>query len=89
MFVVDRSLDEVLTMTEQKPKVIPLTRQDDSPILSLNEAAAYLKISKTQALHLIKGKFKGPVLRHARAGHRILIKRSWIDAWLEEAARQD
>ncbi len=76
-------------MSEQKLKAIPLTRPDDSPILSLTEAATYMGVSRSQLLRLIKGKFKGPVLKHRRAGHRILIKRSWINDWMEDTSSQD
>lgn len=75
-------------MNTSVPKVLSVERRDDSPPLSLNEAAKFLGISTTQILRLMKGRFDGPVLRHARAGKRILIKRAWIDAWLEESARQ-
>lgn len=68
--------------------LLPMDRRDDAPPLSLKEAATFLGVSTTQILRLIKGRFDGPVLRHARAGKRILIKRAWIDAWLEESARQ-
>jgi excisionase family DNA binding protein len=75
-------------MTIPNRGITAIGRPDDAPPLSLKEAAKFLGVSTTQILRLIKGKFDGPVLRHARAGKRILIKRAWIDAWLEESARQ-
>lgn len=61
-----------------------MDRRDDSPILNLRQAAAYLGISKTQLLALIHGRFDHcPPFPVARAGERILIRRSWIDEWLE------
>lgn len=54
-------------------------------ILTLNEAAQYLRISKSQMIRLLQGRF-GPAPQHKRAGNRILIRQEWLDEWLERAA---
>jgi hypothetical protein len=47
----------------------------------------YLQVSKAHLSNLMTGKVPGvPVLRHVRAGRRILIKQEWADQWLEAAA---
>jgi len=54
------------------------------PVLTLKQAAEYLRISKTHLSNVIKGKVAGvPPLRHALIGRRILIKRTWAEEWLE------
>jgi excisionase family DNA binding protein len=54
--------------------------------MNLGQAAAYLGVSKAHLSHLINGKVPGvEPLRHFRLGRRILIKREWIDEWLERA----
>jgi excisionase family DNA binding protein len=58
-----------------------------SSVMSLNQAATYLQISKAHLSNVINGKVSGvkPV-RFFRMGRRILIKREWIDEWLNSAA---
>ena len=65
----------------------------ESPVLSLKQAAAYLQVSKAHLSNVINGKVSGvPPVRSFRVGRRVLIKREWIDKWLEtanlEVARQ-
>jgi hypothetical protein len=36
-------------------------------------------------IRLLKGRF-GPAPQHKRAGNRVLIRREWLDEWLERAA---
>jgi excisionase family DNA binding protein len=57
--------------------------------MRLTDAAAYLNISKSHLSNLINGRVPGvPPIRAHRAGRRILIKREWIDEWLEGATRK-
>jgi excisionase family DNA binding protein len=57
-----------------------------TPVMTLKQAAAYLQISKAHLSNVINGKVPGvqPV-RCFRMGRRILIKREWVDQWLEAA----
>jgi excisionase family DNA binding protein len=61
---------------------------EDSEVLTLKEAAAYLRVSKGHLANVIRGKVAGaPPLRHALVGRRILIKREWVHQWLEMTAQ--
>ena len=60
-----------------------------SPVLTLKQAAAYLRISNAHLANVIRGKVPGvPPLNCARIGRRILIKRDWADEWLEKAGQR-
>ena len=58
-------------------------------VMTLAQAAVYLRVSKAHLSNVINGKVPGvkPV-RFFRMGRRVLIKREWIDAWLELADRE-
>jgi excisionase family DNA binding protein len=61
---------------------------DISQVLTLAQAAEHLRISKTHLCNVINGKVPGvPRLRHAQIGRRILIKREWMDEWLDLAGQ--
>ena len=66
-------------MTQQTPQ---------TPVLTLSQAASYLQISKAHLSNVINGKVPGlkPV-RFFRMGRRVLIRREWIDEWLEITAQ--
>lgn len=56
-------------------------------VMTLEQGAGFLQISKAHLSNIINGKVPGvPVIRHARVGRRVLIRREWADAWLEEVA---
>ena len=60
-----------------------------SQVLTLEEAAEYLRISKAHLSNLINGKVAGaPCLRCARIGRRIVIKREWANEWLEKVGQE-
>lgn len=60
-----------------------------SHVLTLDQAANYLRISKAHLSNVINGRVAGvPPLRHAHAGRRILIKRTWADDWLEQMGQE-
>lgn len=53
-------------------------------ILTLKEVAQVLRCSKAHAANLIKGTVKGvPRLEHLSVGRRKLIRREWLDRWME------
>jgi excisionase family DNA binding protein len=54
--------------------------------MNLRQAAAYLQVSRAHLSNVIQGKVFGvPPVRCFRVGRRVLIKREWIDEWLETA----
>jgi excisionase family DNA binding protein len=62
---------------------------EHSQVLTLKEAAAYLRVSKAHLANVINGKVAGALpLRHALVGRRILIRREWVDKWLEMAGQE-
>jgi excisionase family DNA binding protein len=57
--------------------------------MSLKQAAAYLQVSKAHLSNVINGRVLGvPPVRSFRLGRRVLIKREWIEEWLERAGRK-
>ena len=57
---------------------------EHSQVLTLQEAATYLRVSKAHLANVINRKVAGaPPLRHAPVGRRILLRREWVDEWLE------
>jgi excisionase family DNA binding protein len=60
-----------------------------SPVMTLKQAAAYLQVSKAHLSNVVSGKVAAvPPLRCFRIGRRVLIKREWVDNWLETANRE-
>jgi excisionase family DNA binding protein len=53
-------------------------------VMTLAQAALYLRVSKAHLSNVINGKVPGvkPV-RAFRMGRRLLIRREWIDEWME------
>jgi len=60
-------------------------KQPEHPaVLTLEQAATYLQVSKAHLSNVIGGKVPGVTpVRCFRVGRRVLIKREWIDRWLE------
>jgi excisionase family DNA binding protein len=53
-------------------------------VMNLAQAAAYLQVSKAHLSNVINGKVPGiSPFRSVRVGRRVLIKREWLDQWLE------
>lgn len=66
-----------------------LHRREQSVVMTLKEAAEYLRVSKAHLSNVINGKVPGvPPLRRARIGRRILITRDWADEWLQAAGQE-
>ena len=60
--------------------------KESTPVMTLTQAAAYLRVSKAHLSNVINGKVPGvPALRCFRVGRRILFKREWVDEWMETA----
>ena len=71
--------DRALTMVgvNEKP--------ERTSVMTLQQTADYLQISKAHASNVLNGKVPGvPPLRHATVRRRILIRRIWADEWLEK-----
>lgn len=63
-----------------------INTKDQTPVMTLKQAAAYLQVSKAHLSNVINGKVPGvPAIRCFRVGRRILIKREWVDEWMESA----
>lgn len=78
-------------MTETGCKVVRSTSPGFGPgdrnavVLTLEQAAGYLQVSKQHIANAVHGKFGNPP-RFARIGRRIVFKQAWLDRWLEEIA---
>ena len=61
-----------------------IQQEQPTSVMTLQQAASYLQISKAHLSNVINGKVAcvTPV-RCFRMGRRILIKREWIEEWLE------
>ena len=57
----------------------------NSEILTIDEAAKYLRISRKHLANILKGV---PPLAFVRAGRRILIRRTDLDEWYLEASQR-
>ncbi len=65
---------------------MPTDTHAQTPVMTLKQAAAYLQISKAHLSNVINGKVPGVrPPRVFRAGRRILIRREWLDRWMEQS----
>ncbi len=61
----------------------------DKRILTINDVASILRCSKTHVSHVLAGKIAGiPRLTHIAMGRRKLIRREWLDEWMENNKQQ-
>lgn len=59
-------------------------RNSSQRILTLSEVAEVLRCSKTHVAHVINGQVRDlPRLTHFRMGRRKLVRREWLEAWME------
>ena len=84
------SLGEIYLSRDRVTYIPPLLSVSDArehlPVMTLQQAADYLQISKAHLSNVINRKLSDvQPLRCCRVGRRILIKRAWIDEWLENA----
>jgi hypothetical protein len=53
-------------------------------ILTIKEVADILRCSKTHAQNVIEGKVHGlPKLTHLSLGRRKVVRKDWLDQWME------
>jgi hypothetical protein len=53
-------------------------------ILTIKEVAIILRCSKTHVANVLSGKVDGlPRLAHLNLGRRKLVRREWLDRWME------
>ena len=65
------------------------TTGSGSEVLTLAEVAAILRCSKAHLCNVINGKVPGtPLLPHLAVGRRKLVRREWLEAWMEQSKRQ-
>jgi excisionase family DNA binding protein len=58
-------------------------------VLTLREVASILRCSKTHVSNAVNGKVPGlPRLTHVALGRRILIRKEWLDEWMEANKRK-
>jgi hypothetical protein len=58
--------------------------ENSSEILTINEVAKELRCSKAHVANALLGKIKGlPRLTHMPLGRRKVIRREWLQQWLE------
>ncbi|WP_035957782.1 helix-turn-helix domain-containing protein [Bryobacter aggregatus] len=58
--------------------------QDPQAVLTIRDVADLLRCSKTHVSNVINGKIPGtPRLAHLSMGRRKLVRREWLDQWLE------
>ena len=60
-----------------------------SDILTITEVAEVLRCSKAHVCNVIQGRVQGlPKLTHFSLGRRKLVRREWLDAWMEQNKQQ-
>jgi excisionase family DNA binding protein len=58
--------------------------ENTSNILTIREVADILRCSKAHVQNALRGKVPGvPKLTHLTMGRRKLVRRDWLDQWLE------
>ena len=62
-----------------------MEQKEPARILTINQVAEILQCSKAHVSNVLNGKIRDlPRLPHFSMGRRKLIRREWLDAWLEE-----
>jgi len=66
------------------------TTIEQKPVLTMAEVAIILRCSKAHVSNLLNGRVAGvPRLTHFCAGRRKLIRREWLDYWMEGGKQVD
>jgi hypothetical protein len=72
-----------------KRGAIFMKESGDQEILTLREVAERLRCSKAHAAKLINGEIRGvPPLTHVAMGRRKVVRREWLDTWMEACSTQ-
>lgn len=59
--------------------------ENTSNILTVKEVANILRCSKTHVLNALEGKVRGlPKLTHLSLGRRKVVRKDWLDQWMED-----
>jgi hypothetical protein len=60
----------------------------ESKVLTIEDVAAILRCSKAHVSNVLNGKVRGlPRLTHFSMGRRKLVRREWLDRWMESNRR--
>ena len=63
--------------------------QEPRAVLTIRDVASLLRCSKTHVSNVINGKVPGlPRLAHISMGRRKLVRREWLDQWLEASKQR-
>lgn len=61
-----------------------LERANSNDVLTIREVAQRLRCSKAHVSNLMNGKVEGvPTLTHISMGRRKLVRREWLDTWMD------
>lgn len=62
---------------------------EKSDVLTLVEVAEVLRCSKAHVCNAIRGRVPGvPKLTHFALGRRKLVRREWLESWIEQNKQQ-
>ncbi|MEO5923030.1 MAG: helix-turn-helix domain-containing protein [Bryobacteraceae bacterium] len=66
------------------PNATSAPQDREYTVLTITEIAKILRCSKAHVSNALKGKVPGiPPLTHFALGRRKLVKREWLDRWME------
>jgi excisionase family DNA binding protein len=61
----------------------------DKEVLTLREVAERLRCSRSHVAKLVNGGVRGlPPLAHVAMGRRKVVRREWLESWLDERKAQ-
>lgn len=61
---------------------------DHRDVLTLTDVAVALRCSKAHVSNVLAGRVHGvPALPHIAIGRRKLVRREWLEAWIEASKR--
>ncbi len=73
------------TVPSQQNTTTTQVGERSAEVLTLAESAVILRCSRAHVSNLIHGRVGNTTrLRYLRLGRRVLIRREWLDRWMEE-----